>query len=49
MTPLDKYERELLKRFSKAKKLPCPVRVVGGIRRVYLRPDRVRVVNGRNR
>ena len=49
MTDLDGQERELLRRFAKAKKLPCPVRVVGSIRRVYLRPDHVRVVEGKNR
>lgn len=40
--------RAALKSFSKAKDTPRPVRVVGGLRGVYLRADRVRVVNGKS-
>lgn len=34
--------------FLRAKDLPRTTRVVGGIRRAYLHPDRVRVIEGRD-
>jgi hypothetical protein len=44
----DDFRADELKSFAKAKDTPRPVRVVGGLRGVYLHPERVRVVNGKN-
>jgi hypothetical protein len=44
----DDFRASELKSFAKAKATPRPVRVVGGLRGVYLRADRVRVVDGKN-
>jgi hypothetical protein len=44
----DDFRASELKSFAKAKGTPRPVRVVGGLRGVYLHPDRVRAVEGRN-
>lgn len=47
MADLGREEKRLMKRFAKAKGLPLPVRVLGGVRRVYLIPERIRVVTAR--
>lgn len=39
--------RRKLQQFAKAKNLPCPARVTGKLRRVYLDPTRVRVFRGK--
>ena len=44
----DESRASELKSFAKAKSLPRPMRIVGAVRGVYLRPDRVRVVDGKN-
>jgi hypothetical protein len=44
----DEFPTSKLKSFSKAKDTPLPVRVLGGVRAVYLKSERVRVVDGKN-
>lgn len=43
----DDFRASDLKNFAKAKATPRPVRVVGGLRGVYLHPERVRLVEGK--